>query len=155
MTLPTHEVRIEIEAIDTSKVFVTAVRGVEELSRPFELRVELATIAATDLAAADLLGAEIAVVFSRDGEDARTIYGLVADVHDLLATPATLPAFLRDELGRAAGRCFTLRIVPRIHRLALIETQEVFVDMTLPQILRSKLEAIGLMESKDFELRLG
>src|SRR5690606_19350428 len=74
-------------------------------------------------------------------EVVRTIHGMVASVTDRL-----------DAQGGELAR--TMRVVPRAHNLALVETYQVFLETSLPDILRAKLEAGGLVEGEDYELRL-
>ncbi|MBL8744136.1 MAG: type VI secretion system tip protein VgrG, partial [Myxococcales bacterium] len=83
------------------------------------------------------------------------VHGFIAALDDGLATRCTLPAVVRDREAGAAARALRLHFVPRAHRLTLVETQEVFVDQTVPQIIKQKLELCGLQEGTDFALLLG
>jgi type VI secretion system secreted protein VgrG len=79
-------------------------------------------------------------VFEQNGGVIRTIHGMVAEVEDLLVT-------------EAHHRSYRLVLVPRAHRLTLVETQEVFVNVTVPDVVRQKLKLVAL-DTADVEMRL-
>jgi type VI secretion system secreted protein VgrG len=61
----------------------------------------------------------------------------------------------RRHLGGSGDRAtIDLRVVPRVARLGLVETQEIFVGKSVPEIIRTKLERHGFGEPADLDLRL-
>ena len=73
-----------------------------------------------------MLGARVSLVIERDGVNGgwngtRKLSGVVADVVDKLA-------------GHADIRVYELRVVPRAHALALVETQVIFLGASVPDI---------------------
>ncbi|NUP12253.1 MAG: type VI secretion system tip protein VgrG [Polyangiaceae bacterium] len=151
MAIPTLDVRLESDEFDCTGIFVQRLRGSEELSRVFDFNIDIACPLVAHARASELFGATVRLVFSVDGEDVRVVHGLVAEVIDQLA--ADQPNALSALFG-AGARAYRLRIVPRVHRLTLVETQDVFVDMSLPDIIRNKLSLFGFVEGVDFDLRL-
>ncbi len=53
----------------------------------------------------------------------------------------------------ARHRTYRLRLVPRAYRSTLVETQEIFLDKSIPEIIQAKLARVGL-EAEDVSLRL-
>lgn len=145
MALPTVHVRLESDDFLSNGIFVQHIRGTESLSQLFELDVDIECGAEPAPSASDLLGTTVRLVFSADDEEMRVVHGLVSEVHDKLEAP---------ELTSAWSRRYRLRVVPRAFRLTLVETQDVFVDRTLPEIIKHKLELVGLADGVDFEMRL-
>jgi type VI secretion system secreted protein VgrG len=95
-----------------------------------------------DLPDSARLGEEVEIVFMLDGDEIRRVHG-VLDV-------------LVSHLGGTSGAdraMHRLRIVPRASRLLLVETQEIYLGQSVPEILRAKLERHGF-GAPDFELRL-
>ena len=69
----------------------------------------------------------------------RRIHGMIAEVDDLMS-------------NRADFRTYRLRMVPRVHRLTLIEMQDIFMNLTVPELILEKLKLVNL--DKDVEFRL-
>jgi type VI secretion system secreted protein VgrG len=87
------------------------------------------------------VGTQAALVFEEDGVELRRVHATVAAA--------------RDELDANLGYArFRLRLVPRMHHLALVHTCEVFLDRTIPEIIVEKLSRAGLTTKEDVALRL-
>jgi type VI secretion system secreted protein VgrG len=151
---------LESEDFPTEDTFVTRFHLVEALSSPFSLDLDLAVPDATDLAPADLLGSRVTLRVGREGASAwpftgtsepRAVHGVVVGVRQLLTddTPA-----IAEVGGGAHAGTLRLTVAPRIQRLTLVETQEVYLEMNVPEILREKLTRAGLTEGEDFSLSL-
>ena len=133
------EIHLESDAFPCDDLQVRALTGREQISRLPSFDVEIvSTTPAPDLAAA-MVGASVTLVIEHPGEDTRRIPGTVAEVTDLLASEADI-------------RVLRARVVPRLFRLSLVETQDVLMGLTVPEILAAKLAAVGLAD--DHELRL-
>src|SRR6185437_8004694 len=50
-------------------------------------------------------------------------------------------------------RTYRIRLVPRAYRSTMIQTQEIFLNQSIPEIIQTKLARVGL-GAKDVELRL-
>ncbi|WP_437798257.1 type VI secretion system Vgr family protein [Sorangium sp. So ce693] len=136
----TLDVRIESERGPWDHVKVRELSGREAISQLFSFDLEVVIDEGHELPADAAPGAEISLVFEADGEEIRRVSGMLGPIRDRLEPLAE----------RATCR---LRLVPRAFRLTLVETQEIYLDRSVPDILRSKLERHGL-GSEDVELRL-
>ncbi|MFT3772021.1 MAG: type VI secretion system tip protein TssI/VgrG [Minicystis sp.] len=139
-----HEVRIEAESLPGDRVQVREVRGREAISQLFSFEVELVMVDGAELDPEAVIGEEVTLVFllvSQAGEtELRRIYGMIA------ALEAPL-----DPL--APQRLYRLHVVPRAHRLTLVETQEIFMHKSVPEIIQEKLARVCLA-TNDVEMRL-
>lgn len=138
-------IRIESAAFEPDTVRVLELSGTETVSRLFELQLRLVS---TDPAGFDeekLLTSLVALVFERTSTT-----GVVTEERRIVGMICTL----RDRaLVEAGHREVLVTFVPRAWQTTLTKTSDIFMDLTVPQILQKKLEGIGL-GSKDVELRL-
>lgn len=114
--------------------------GRETISELFSFDLEVACDIGHELPEDALPGGEVCLVFELDGIEVRRVHGILGPMRSRLEPPEE-------------HATYALRIVPRAFRMTLVETQEVFVDRSIPDILRDKLERNGF-EQVDFELRL-
>ncbi len=155
MLLPTTNVLLSFADLDVGEVFVVSLSGAEELSALFDLEVEVVFADAARAELDQILGSEVSLELTVDGDAVRVVHGLVIGTNDKLTRPAVVPGAASKDGALRAGRTIVLKVAPRAHRLSLVETQEVFVDASLPSILRRKLDLAGFVEHLDYELRLG
>lgn len=134
------EVRIESDQFDTTHVQVHKVSGRETISQLFHFDVEIVSTDPHEPNMDALDGASASLVFSFDGEEVRRIHGMIAQVEEMLET-------------EVETRVFRLRIAPRAFRSTLVETQDIFMNLSVPEIIKQKLELVGLGKD-DVELRL-
>jgi type VI secretion system secreted protein VgrG len=136
---------LESEAFDGERLRVRRLRGREAIGRPFEYLVDVVALDRDAPPIAAILGAPVTIVIERAPAEGagwvgvRRLHGMVLDVVD-------------DLDAHEDVRGLALRVVPRAHALAMVETTDLFVARTLPEIWCAKLAAIGL--EADFELRL-
>jgi type VI secretion system secreted protein VgrG len=140
MTTEHVELRIESEDFSTDQAQVLRMEGRERITALFDFEVSVAWPAGEETSRDRLVGAGITLVFARGSEVLRRVFGMVSEVVEVLDADL-------------AERVLTLRVVPRAHRLALVETQETFLNLTIPEILQEKLSRVGLA-GDDVELRL-
>lgn len=114
--------------------------GREVVSRLFSFDLELVSTRPDEQSAEAMAGAEVTLVFHREGEELRRVHGIIAELDEMLET----------EVG---SRVYRARVAPRAHRLTLVETQEIYMDLSVPGIIRQKLELVGL-GADDVEFRL-
>jgi type VI secretion system secreted protein VgrG len=124
-------VRLESTQLAGKPVQVIQVDGNEAISRLFRFDVRLVLTGGDALSTDAVIGAPASLVFEQDGQPTRTVYGMVAEVEDLLEGDSNL-------------HTYRLVLVPRAHRLTLVETQEVFVNVAVPAIVQQKLKLVGL-----------
>lgn len=127
----------ELEAIAQ----VRSLKGTELLGTIYDFAIEVVTRDQA-LDPARMLAAPLTIELSVDGgETHRQIHGVAAQVTDHLTTESKTPIY-------------RLRFVPRLWRLTLTQTTEIFMDMTVPEVIAAKLERAGFVQGTDFELRL-
>ncbi len=133
-------VRLVSTEFDVSRVQVRRVVGREAISQPFCFDVELAVTEMNGLDGNKVIGSRVSLVFEMLGADARTVHGMVTTFVDLLDT-------------EPAHSSYRIRIVPRLHRLTFVDTQEVFLDTNVPDLVSHKLALVNL-DAKDASFRL-
>ncbi len=134
------ELSLESSRFDCDDLRIRALSGVSAISRLFEFDVDVVSLKG-GLDVARVLGEAVTLVFSpREGGDATRVHGIVAGVD--------------DHLGNDEGvRAYRLRVRPRAERLALGASQEIFMGLSVPDILKAKLAAVGLADA-DVAMRL-
>jgi len=134
------KVHIESDGKPWDHVRVRELSGREAISQLFAFDLDVVCDPDHGLPEEAWPGAEITLVFEADGEEVRRVHGMLGPIRDRL-----------DDPGQ--GSSHRLRLVPRAFRLGLVETQEIYLDRSIPDILRSKLEQHDL-GAGDVELRL-
>lgn len=124
--------RLESPDFDCSRVELHRLKGREAISEPFAFELDVTAPQDPPLDGAKLLGKAASIVLSQDDADVRTIHGIVAETVDEAEGPQ----------GRTRHR---LRIVPRLHRLTLGFTCEVFLGKSVLEIALDKLARAGLV----------
>jgi type VI secretion system secreted protein VgrG len=133
------ELTLTLESNDfpCDRLRVRSIHGTERIGRLFDFTLEV-TCLDHDGPSADLIaGAHLTLVITRTAgpgpgwHGTRQIHGIVAEAVDLLA--ATIDT-----------RGYRLRLVPRAFLLGLVETQQIFMNLTVPEIIQQKLTSIGL-----------
>ncbi|WP_437640984.1 type VI secretion system tip protein TssI/VgrG [Sorangium sp. So ce854] len=133
--------RLESGAFSADAVELYELTGREVISQLFEFQLHIVCKSPEGLDEEALLAEPAALVFLRGDREERRLFGEIAVVRDALLT-------------EAAHMAYTLTFVPRAFRMTLTETSEIFMDLSVPEILKKKLERAGLCEGDDFELRL-
>ena len=129
---PYVQPRLVSSAFDTEKVHVLAWKGREAISQLFELELRIVELGDGALDIETISGARASLeLCDHEGTVQRTIHGMVAWVEEDL-----------DPL--AEQRCFVLKLVPRAWRTTLVKTQEIYLDMSVPEIIEEKLKRVGL-----------
>lgn len=142
------EVRLESPHFKCDNIRLGKITGTEAISKLFHFDLEVFLLELDDLADASTLGlgADVTLIFERKSAadqmpvEIRRVHGMIAEVRDLLETEVEY-------------RGFHVRVAPRAHRLTLIETQEVYLNLSVPDIIKQKLEQVGL-SGPDVDLRL-
>jgi type VI secretion system secreted protein VgrG len=137
---PELQLRLDSQDFDTSRVQVRRVAGREAISQPFQFDVDLVVTDTDGLDQDKVLGASASLVFERDGAEVRAVHGMVTTFFDLFDT-------------EPAHRTYRVRLVPRLHRLTFVEVQEVFLGLSIPDIVKQKLSLVSL-GATDVDLRL-
>ncbi len=122
-------------------VEVRAIDGFERLSAPFEFSVHAVCHNPSGMDPNELVGAKVNLIMRRGEQEVRRIHGIIGECHDLLLTEPSHTEY-------------QLRIVPRLWVASLVETLEIYLDMSVRDIVAQKLSLLGLGEGEDFEFRL-
>ncbi len=140
--MPKDRVEVRLESTDFAceHVQVSQLNGEEAISKLFAFDLEIVVLTPGELTLDELAGAEADLVFAVGGVELRRVHGMVSGVEDLLDSE---PSF----------RTFRLRLSPRAFRLTLVETQEIFLDLSVPDIIKAKLALVGLGDD-DVQMRL-
>lgn len=146
------QVRLESDLIGEG-VQVQAFEGREVLNQLFDFNLHVVAAEGFSLEAEEVLSQPVAVVFEVDDafvdgqrtgpsvwREVRRVHGLICECEDLL---------FEEDLST-----YRLRVVPRFWLASLVETLDIYMDLTVPQIIAEKLKRLGLLEDEDFELRL-
>ncbi|HHH30816.1 MAG TPA: type VI secretion system tip protein VgrG [Polyangiaceae bacterium] len=130
-------------AFDGASVEVVALTGTEALNELYELKVDVLVDPTHDHRerAERLLDSPATLTFLDDGSVVRQVHGMVCDlayVHEVENTRSRL----------------SLSIVPRMWALTQQFGAELFLDVTVPDVLQRKLESVGLRSGEDFVFSL-
>src|SRR5687768_7065656 len=120
------QIRLECEAIPEGTLEIARLDGTEAISRLFHFDLLVVSKDAAGLDGEELIGRSAALVFERDGEEVRRIFGMISLFNDRLDT-------------ETEHSSYRLAFAPRAFRLTLVETLDVFLDLSVPDILRQKL----------------
>jgi type VI secretion system secreted protein VgrG len=136
----THtEIRLESNDFSCEKVWVRRLDGREAISQLFEFELEIVLQDEAGLDTSKVAGGLVTILFTDNGLIQRRIHGMVARVDDLLDADGGVHAY-------------RLHVRPRAYRMTLIEMLDVYVDQSLPDVIKTKLESSGLEGA--FDLRL-
>jgi type VI secretion system secreted protein VgrG len=135
-------IRLESSSFPSESLQVHRIRGREAISRPYEFEIEIVSFGDEPLDDRAVAGAEAELVFEADGLEVRRFAGIVAEIDDRFSS-------------EPRHRSYALRFVPRAHRLAMVETQEIFTEVSVPDLVRQKLELVQLGDSLDLALAKG
>ncbi len=134
-------VRFESRAFPEGAILVAEVKGQEAISKLFDFTILAVLSDAHGLDSDALAGADATLVFERGGAEIRRLSGMIASVDDQLDT-------------ETMHMTYRIRFVPRAFRLTLQETLDVYMDVTLPELIGKKLQAWGFVAGDDFAFRL-
>ncbi len=132
-TRTTPRITLETEAFADGDLEIARLTGRETSSQLFQYEILAVCRERSTVETAELIGREAALVYARDGREERRILARLSVVNDRLET--------ESEHGS-----YRLTFVPRAYRLSLVETLDVVLDTSVPDILRQKLEASGFRE---------
>ncbi len=140
-------VRIESPAFEADAVRIAEITGTESISRLFELTLRLTALDPGALDEAKLMTSEVELVFERTDDttlvvtEERRIGGIISTLQDRVLT-------------ETEHREVIATFVPRAWQTTLTRTTDIFMDMTIPEIVQKKLESGAGLGSVDVEMRL-
>ncbi|AKT43711.1 type VI secretion system Vgr family protein [Chondromyces crocatus] len=135
------DIQFESEVLEPGVARVAELHGREVISQLFSFDVLLVSADPEGIDSDVLAGAPATLVFSRGEEELRRVHGIISSVRDQLDT-------------ESKHVTYRVTVVPRAYQLTLHETLDVFMDLSVPEIITHILEYIGLTKGTDFEFRL-
>ncbi len=133
------EVRLEAGDFPCERLQINRVSGTERISQLFRFEIHVSSLDPEGLDLQRVIGRFAALTFTQDGVEVRRISGMISEATDELDS-------------ETAFTSYRLVLVPRAFQLTLIQTQEIYIDASIPSILAAKVKNVGLQE--DAELRL-
>ncbi|NUO50871.1 MAG: type VI secretion system tip protein VgrG [Polyangiaceae bacterium] len=124
---------------DTKHLEIRKLELREAIGKPFEVTIDVVVTGAEGLPLDNVAGAEIAVTIDDGVSQPREIRCLVVSVEDRMETEVEI-------------HTYRLHAAPLEHRLALVETVDIFLDMSVPDVIKKKLTLTG--DEDRFETRL-
>lgn len=130
-----ENLRIEIQAKSLPpSVRALGYRGLEKVSAPYEFTLALRVLATSAGQLANAVGEPIVIETLLEGSGAEKLGGFMAAIE--------VSSVVDDE-----AICL-VTVVPHLHRLALTEHSRVFVDKSVPEVVKEVLELEGLDSKK-------
>lgn len=136
------ELKLTTEDFSTEHLVVRRLRAAERMNVPYLIEVELIAVNDQAPALADLVGATIEVTLCRAGSVDRPFGGVVRRVSE------------HHERNDEGGLSFTLEVVPHFWLAKLVETLDVHLEMSLPEVIEAKLALIDLHPGSGYDLAL-
>lgn len=128
--------RLESDAFSCDNLQISKLEGQEAISQMFRFELDVTCLERAGLDVAEVAGAEVTISFWRKNQVLRRIHGIVAVVDDMLETESDY-------------RSYRLVVVPRLWRLTLVETLDIFIHTTVPELVKEKLELVGMVGAID------
>ena len=110
---------------------VVGLRGEESISSLYRFELDIICEAGTTLPDEIAAGADVTLTFSRRDDTVRLVHGLISTRRKRVDNESTDPRY-------------RLVLVPHLHRANLVQTQRIFLGVSVVDIIRNKLELIGL-----------
>jgi type VI secretion system secreted protein VgrG len=144
MTMNPHDFELTLESklFDAADVRVQHVRAREQMSRLYEVSLKILCPAEHPLDLDEVAGSEATAVITPAGGRARRFHGVVTRVREATSLEST-------------WLVYEIEIAPRLWRGTMVETLDVHLDLSVPEILEKKLGLIDLGAGTDFEMQLG
>lgn len=132
---------IDLPGTPPDLLFITRVVGKERIGAPYRYEIDLACRDPAGLDTSKIPGCVGALVFVEQGVEVRRITGLVCELLDRVDTETEFYTY-------------RLILVPRAWVMTLLEMQEVYIEQSIPEIIKKKADTAGIGKAEDFELRL-
>lgn len=146
-------VEIETTDFEVNDLLVTRVEGYEALSELYRFEITLRPRDAGNATVHDpqaMVGGDVRLHFyAEDGSLVRTVSGIVSRARAFAdgaarATSATSADGTSAGVSGKSTVLYRIELTPRLSRLGLIHTQEIFMDMTVPEIIKQKIDRLAL-----------
>lgn len=137
-----HPIEVVLESKDFScdDLQIGDVTGVEAISRLFRFEISVTCRDPAGLDPRQVVGANATLIFVDEQVELRRVHGMVCEMTDMLDSETQFYTY-------------RLVLVPRAHRATLVEKQEIFIDMSVPEVISKTLRLLGFPDD-DVEMRL-
>ena len=132
--------KLTTNAFETKDLEIRRLSHREAIGRPFETELDVVVLGTEGLELDKVVGAEVTLTIDDGTDVVREINGLATSVLDRLDT-------------EVEHHNYRISVRPLQHRLALVETIDIFLDMPIPEIVKKKLELVGDLEKFKAHLR--
>ncbi|HVY49481.1 MAG TPA: type VI secretion system tip protein TssI/VgrG [Minicystis sp.] len=138
-------IALESSRFAADELHVRKVRGVEGMNRLFSFEIEVASLGRRGPSAEEMAGADATLVITRSPghvsgwHGTRRVSGMIAEVEDLFD-------------AHEDRRVHRLRLAPRAFAMTLVEMQDIYIDDTVPAIVKQKLAAVRLGDACSLRL---
>jgi type VI secretion system secreted protein VgrG len=139
------EMSLESGDFPCDRLRVHTFTGKEAISRLFEYDIEVVCLDPEGPSTEAMVGAKVTLVIQRvpgptgGWHGTQRLHGMVAEVEDVLT----------DHVDTAVYR---LRVVPRAFALTLVHTQDIFLNLSVPDIVKAKVAAVNLGDAMAMRL---
>lgn len=128
-----------VEGVDEDLLTLIQFSGTEAISRLYQYDIDIkGTLDLPDDFCEKTLSAKCQLQVFLGSNKLRTIFGVVAEIEE--------SRFLTD------GAIYRLQLVPNIWNLRHFDTNEVYLDQSIPEVIQTVLEEAELTEDTDFKL---
>lgn len=135
------ELLLQSKGFDTEKLRIHRLRARERMNHIFELQLEVVALGGGVLDVDETVGADATVTIKLDDEAVRHFHGIVTRVADL-------------PLGDEERAAYELTVSPHLWQSTLVETLDVHLDVTVPDVIETLMRRIDLAPGSDYSLNL-
>jgi type VI secretion system secreted protein VgrG len=118
-------------AFGANRVLIARISGEERVGALFDFAIDVAAVDRAGFNSETATGAAAELSFVQNGSEVRRLSGIVCQVNEWLDNESGVPFY-------------RLRFVPRAHLLTLVQTQQVYLDKTVVEIIDAKLSLADL-----------
>src|SRR6516225_7899493 len=129
MPHPELQVFLTSGEVDCKPLHLARVDGVERISSLFRFEILAVAFHGATFDVDAATGAPATLVFHERGEEVRRLHGMIIEATDLLDT-------VHEQSS------YRLVFVPRAWALTLTQTQQVFIDASIPDIVHKQLQHV-------------
>jgi len=131
------ELRLETSDFDTTNLIIHRLRAEERMGQLFGVELEVVSMAGRTLDPDEAAGAVVSVSIGAGGEVARSFHGMVMRVVEL-------PAVSHEHA------VYQLSIRPHLWQATLVETLDVYLETTVPDVVEELLGRFDLAVGIDY-----
>lgn len=132
-------IRLESDGFGSDDLVVQRVIGHDRINSLFEYAIYVTRDVGTVLDADDVLIKPASLVFAVDGEEIHRLYGMVSEVRDVAE-----PQLLTPKME--------MRFVPRSYSTKMRETLDIFMEVSVPEIIEACLQRCGLEAGEHYDI---